>query len=179
MARVRPARSRSSTEEDLVKRTPLVLAGLVAGAAIAVPLGSAGAQSPGGRTLTFVERDKGSTFGFVDNPPKSPKHQNRFSAGDSFVFSNPLFDTSGKSIGRLHASCAADKPGSPTTATVVCHGAFRFQDGMVTVEVLSVVDAKDVTGAVTGGTGAYEGARGNVVSHNTKSGANDTITLDG
>jgi hypothetical protein len=55
--------------------------------------GSGGAQAPGSRTLTFTEGQRGSTFKLVDNPPRSPGRTERtfrLSAGDFFVFTNPL-----------------------------------------------------------------------------------------
>src|SRR5689334_5562499 len=52
-------------------------------------------------TLTFKEVDKGATFAFIDNPPKSKHH--RASAGDQFIVTTPLVDNAGKHIGRLQA----------------------------------------------------------------------------
>jgi hypothetical protein len=40
-------------------------------------------------------------------------------------------------------------------------------------------NSESTTGAITGGTGAYAGARGVIVSKQTDSGSDDTITLAG
>ena len=60
-----------------MKRALIVLAVPAAALAIIIPLTNAGAQAPTGRTITLVEHNKGSTFGFVDNPPRSKtkRHQ--------------------------------------------------------------------------------------------------------
>ena len=47
----------------------VVLGGIAATAAVAVPSGSA--QAPGATTLSFYEPDAQSTFKVVDNPPKT------------------------------------------------------------------------------------------------------------
>lgn len=53
-----------------MKRTALTLAVLGAAIATVIPLTGAGAQSPGPRTISHVERNKGSISALVDNPPR-------------------------------------------------------------------------------------------------------------
>ncbi len=59
-----------------MKRLAIVLA--TAGAArgiLAIVSASGSAQAPG-TTLQLFEREKGSSFGFVDNPPKIKNRRN-------------------------------------------------------------------------------------------------------
>ena len=48
--------------------------------------------------------------------------------------------------------------------------------GTIFVETVNSA-AKQTTGAVTGGTGAYVGARGTFTSTTTKTGSNDVVNL--
>ena len=157
-----------------MKRALIVLAVPAVALAVIIPLTSAGAQAPTGRTLTFVERDKGSTFGYVDNPPRHQGSRNNptFSPGDYFVFGNPDL--------RRHEHQAPGDAARPvrgrpprakaSKAPVTCAGVFALNDGTITLQAYSKGDAKVNNIAVTGGTGAYANARGIMVSTSTKSG---------
>jgi hypothetical protein len=156
----------------------LAAAGLTA-AAVATPV--LAQSGGGGKTITFHELNKGSRFGYVDNPPRNKPHRRPvFSIGDQFVLANPLAGTNGR-IGELRATCALTKRAPATdngftAAHPFCTGAFILKDGALFVQA---VDAGgDVTsGAVVGGTGLYAGARGTFTSATTKSGANDEVDL--
>ena len=152
------------------------LPGLFAVAALALP-----AAAHADTTLTFKEVDKGSTFAFIDNPPKAKGKSHRPSAGDAFVISTPLSDNAGKHIGRLQAQCTITKPGkTDSTTAAICFGAFTFKNGVLDVMVsMSNLNSKTTAGGVLGGTGAYAGARGTFVAKQTKSGNDDTVTLLG
>ena len=52
-------------------------------------------------------------------------------------------------------------------------------DGSLTVQANVDLSTPRTTGAITGGTGAYAGARGVVVSEEAEGGSQDTITLVG
>ena len=163
-----------------MKRALIVLAVPAAALAIAIPLTSAGAQSPTGRTLTFVERDNGSTFGFVDNPPRHQGSRNNpvFSPGDYFVFANPTYDaTNTRRLGTLHVQCVATTRAKATKAPETCAGVFALNDGTITLQAYNKGEAKVTNITVTGGTGAYANARGTMVSTSTKNGSNDVLTL--
>jgi hypothetical protein len=158
--------------------TALAAAGIAA-AAVATPV--LAHSSAAGSTLTFREVDKGSRFGYVDNPPRNKPHRRPvFSVGDQFVFASPLADASGK-IGELRATCTITKR-APATDTglakghPLCTGAFVLKAGTLFVNTVEV-GAKTTTGAVVGGTGAYVGARGTFTSTNTKTGSNDVVNL--
>ena len=153
----------------------LAAAGLTA-AAVAAPVL---AQSGGGQTITFHELNKGSRFGYVDNPPRNP-HNRRpvFSVGDKVVLANPLADDSGR-IGELRATCTLTKK-APANDNVnpahpFCTGAFVLNNGALFIE--TVDGGNPTSGAVVGGTGAYVGARGTFTSTPTRTGADDSVSL--
>jgi len=105
-------------------------------AAVAVPaLAQSGNGNGNGNTttVTFTELGKGSTFHFVDLPPRTKlSHGNpkKISAGDEFVTTSNLADSAGTRIGQLRAVCQATR----TTrrfdkAGFICTGDFVFTDG--------------------------------------------------
>jgi hypothetical protein len=135
------------------------------------------ADSAGTTTITFQEPEKGSTFSFVDNAPKTKtKHGNpvTISAGDELVFQNPLI-SAGKRIGHLEAVCTATR----TThrfdkADFQCQGTYAFGNGTLTASALI---GKNVEGSITGGTGIYANARGTFKATEKKNVSTVTITL--
>ena len=133
-------------------------------------------------TLTFKEVDKGSTFMFVDNPPKAKNKRNpSLSPGDMFVLTNPIVDNSGKHIGKLRATCTVTSGGKTAAkAGGICVGVFSLPNGTLDAMVNQTnLDSTTTAGAIVGGTGAYAGARGNFLSKSTKTGGNDTVNLLG
>jgi hypothetical protein len=88
---------------------------LAAGGAAAIPLTGAGAQSPGPRTITLVEHNKGSSFGFADNTPRNKSRRRPvLSPGDMVVSSMPVFDATNRSgVGRRHGAYAGAAPVAP------------------------------------------------------------------
>lgn len=143
----------------------------------------AAAAGPAMTTLQLKELSKGSTFAFIDNAPKSTqKGEPSASVGDELVFSNPLTSMSGRKLGHLYMHCTAVLPSHlANKATYSCGGAVALADGTMTVQVLlrsgNIGSGKTVYATVTGGTGAFANMRGVVVSRQTASGANDTVTL--
>jgi len=103
------------------------------------------------------------------------------SPGDMFVLSNPLVDNSGKHIGHLRAECTIIQGGKTAAKSAgICFGVFAMTNGTLDAMVtLANLDSTTTAGAIVGGTGSYAGARGDFVSHSTKTGANDTVTLLG
>jgi hypothetical protein len=145
-----------------------------AAAGVAVP---AGAQTA--TTLTLTE-PAGGTFNIVDNAPKSHgqgEHQ-RFSVGDSLVISNKILDASRKRVGKVQAVCFVNKAGTFATATSDCVGVFKLAGGNLYVSIPLQFSSTKETGAVVGGTGAYQGLHGTwtTVNHRDDS-STDTFTL--
>jgi hypothetical protein len=156
-------------------RGPLVP--LLGCCALAVALvAPANASSAGATTITFQEPEKGSTFSFIDNPPKSKRKHGSptISAGDVLVFQNPL-TVKGKRIGHLEATCTATKSASKfEEADFQCQGAYVFGNGTLTASALI---GKEVEGTITGGTGVYANARGTFKAVEKKHSSTVTITL--
>jgi hypothetical protein len=159
-----------------MKRLSIVLpAAAVATVVIALMSTSGSAQTPG-TTLQLFESEKGASFRFVDNPPKSKNE--RASVGDAFAFNSPVLDQARQTrLGNLSAHCTVTRPGKESNAETVCLGAFRLPDGIITLATSIKGSPKTVTAAVTGGTGAYQGARGSLTSTTVEGGSEDTITL--
>jgi Allene oxide cyclase barrel like domain len=138
----------------------------------------ASAQSPGGRTLSLTELEKGATFKHIRNTkPKSPRAN---SLGDVLVFTNPLADASGRVVGRLHVSCATTAGARNfLKSAITCLGTYVLRDGTLTAQGTFRVGGSTTTIAITGGTGAYANARGVLVTKDDRGGSHDTITLAG
>jgi allene oxide cyclase-like protein len=103
----------------------------------------------------------------VDNPPRNSckKCAPRPSAGDSMVFTANLFDEANKRIGTLHGACAFTRGGRITGGAVgQCNLTVHLADGSMAVSALVNFGRKTIPFSVTGGTGAYEGARGSGTS---------------
>jgi hypothetical protein len=160
---------------------------LVCGAIAAGTLGayalpaSADVTTTGGQSFTVYEIEKGSTFGLVDNAPKSPRgphgEPTRLSIGDQLAFSTPLQNAAHRPMGRVAATCTVTKAGSFRTVLQVCIGAMRLRGGELMLAATIVGEAKRQAIAVIGGTGAYVGARGEIISTETRTGATDVVTL--
>ena len=164
-------------------RAKLTLAaGFVLAAITATVAATAGGQGTQGRTITLTEVPKGASFGLVDAAPKTKFNKEgeprRFSPGDEEIVSIAVADQQGNKVGRFDAYCLITRPGKPAHHEEVCTGTYRLGDGTISA-VGSFVgnDANTFTGAVVGGTGAYEGARGTLTSDPGSHGTTDTIHL--
>lgn len=109
------------------------------------------------KVLHFFERGEGDLT-FIDNGAPGP------SIGDRLVFSNPIFDDAGARIGRDGADCLivrVDPTEPPARQQIVqCTISVQLADGQITVQGLA--QGTENYFAVTGGTGAYRQARGEV-----------------
>jgi hypothetical protein len=144
---------------------------------------SAGGQTSGARTLTLTEVPKGASFGFVDNPPHTKfSHEGeprKLSVGDIEIQSIVVTDQQGNKLGRFDAYCILTRPGVITNHEEECTGTYRLKDGTISATSSFVGnEASPFTAAITGGTGAYAGARGSLKSVAAKGGKHtDTLTL--
>ena len=128
----------------------------------AVLAGTGSAQAPGPRTLKFTEGQRGSTFKFVDNPPRSRGRTERTmttSMGDVLVFTNPLVNGAGQRSGVLYVNCVVARGGALDRTFVLCHAVAKLRDGDIAIEVATGF-GDVIRGPIVGGTGAYNGARG-------------------
>ncbi len=126
-------------------------------ALVALPVGAVGpaAGSSGDsngddhviRVLSITDEET-----FVDTGDAGP------SLGDQFVFSSTL-KKHGEEVGHTGAACTLT---SLERSESHCVGTAWFEDGQITVQGLVSEEASRFTIAITGGTGAYEGASGEV-----------------
>jgi hypothetical protein len=147
----------------------LVVVALAAIAVIAV-VASSGAQAPGAQTLVLEEG--GGREKFIDHPPKS---RGKTSTGDALVLSNSL---TGSKNGSIQAVCTVVVAG--LRPAFLCQGVAHLNDGDLLLEARfkDREDATVVSGAITGGTGAYANARGTFTSQDNKGGVStDTFVF--
>jgi hypothetical protein len=160
-----------------MKRPAVILSAALAATVIAGILTTSGAaQVPGERTFKIIE-GSGGTFNLIDNPPKARNRRNpRFSPGDAFVFTSPLFNEANKRIGTLHVHCTLTRGGTFARVRGQCNATYALRDG--TLAVSAVLRGEDAAIAVIGGTGAYEGARGSITDRDLPRGrTEDTVHL--
>jgi allene oxide cyclase-like protein len=149
----------------------LALPALVTAAVLVGP----GASAPTGRTLTFTELDKGSTFVHIRNTKASERAN---SQGDVIAFTYPLAAAPGKIVGKIHIECVTTVGARNFVNSILtCSGVAVLRDGTLTLQATVSPSVPTTTGAVTGGTGAYANARGVVTSKPGKRGSVDTFTL--
>lgn len=148
----------------------------VALAALVCLAGPAAAATPP-TTITFTEVSKGSTFEFVDNPPKQKSGGSPTSAGDQFVATSPLVQ-GGKTVGKERIACTATSTSkSFEGAHFLCSGAFVLPTGTLFIE--AIIGAPHLEGAVIGGTGTYAGASGSFSVKERDTSSVVTVTLLG
>lgn len=141
----------------------------------ALAASSGGAQTPGGRTISVVEHNE--VVHVNDVAPKIGKRG--FSAGDAVAFNARLTDSAGRRLGAVRGG-AVLTPGTPSLAVLT--GVYTLADGELhfIAQANPAANAR-VTGSIVGGTGAYVGARGTVLSvKRTEKGKevfDDTLTL--
>jgi hypothetical protein len=164
-----------------VKRTMLFVA--VGVFALWAQAGSA--QAPGPTTLSLYESATGSTANIVDNAPRSPaknpeSKKYRFSVGDEVLFSNRVFDHKGGTrVATIYGDSRIIKGKTFASASLMLQVVVVFTNGdQINAQGVFAFASSDVRVAIIGGTGAYQGARGSVVSHNNADGSSqDTLTL--
>jgi hypothetical protein len=166
-----------------VKRPILLAAALstvvVAGGVLAGP---AAADHPGSQTRTFVERNNLGSFEFVDNLPRSRGggEEPNVSPGDVVVGSNRLYDASNeRRVGKFFFECTAVRGGRRFGRIPFhCDGVFELRRGTIHFKALVRFNQDPIVGAITGGSGAFEGASGGVTFDNRRRTSRDTIHFD-
>ncbi len=132
-----------------------------AGAALALA-GAAGASGQDAAPATTLRLSARTTaLNIVDAAPRR-----RVSSADALVTVSALSDAAGTRVGAGHLVCAVTRPArSFERATFQCDGTHRLRDGTLTFSLLARLGAdRVITAAITGGTGAYAGARGELVN---------------
>lgn len=132
------------------KRATLVAAAALAATAIAISLVSVSTAGPNVTRIHVIEHATTDTV--VDLTA------NGDSSGDLLTFHNEVFDESNESVvGSSHGECVRIEVG----VSWECRWVTTFDEGSITVEG-PFLDASPSVLAVTGGTGAYRGARGSM-----------------
>ncbi len=138
-------------------------AALAAGVATAVgvTLFMAGAPSAGAAVADDDLRGRALQDYTVDTGRNGP------SVGDRYVFSERLFNEDNKRVGILAATCDVtyvnrSSSGRVKNVLTQCTGTFRLDDGQITVAGTITRTANSAVLAVTGGTGRYDDAQGEV-----------------
>ncbi|MCC6222163.1 MAG: hypothetical protein IT201_01570 [Thermoleophilia bacterium] len=137
------------------------IAALAVAAAVFATAGGAQEQT-GEQTLTLIELEGADSF--VDNPPLSEGLPFRVSPGDLGTVRMPLHDGAGVRQGTIHVTCIATRAGTIDRARFLCTGVLKLKDGTLTLSGVIQGQSDQRVGAITGGTGAYEGARGSITS---------------
>ena len=110
------------------------------------------------RTIRLVEANKELQPTFVDTGKPGP------SVGDIVVARDEVLREDGSPAGTFRQVCTlVDLVGGPFTSTFECTGSITLKDGTITMEGPFVPAAPESAAAITGGTGAYKTARGEIV----------------
>jgi hypothetical protein len=149
------------------------LAATVAAAAIVptvIAVTSGSASDPGSRTLRLAAIEAGLRF--VDNPPRQRSRGPSASAGDMLAWRGKLLDESNRRVGSAHKVCVVTRAGSEHDgrAFFQCTQTLKLRAGDITGETAYRDDQQNADIAVTGGTKAYEGARGSMIPGERKIG---------
>jgi hypothetical protein len=109
------------------------------------------------RTIRLFEAHKDLQPTFVDTGKPGP------SVGDVAIARDEVLREDGSQAGTFRQVCTlTDLVGSPFTSTFECTGSIALKDGTITMEgPFTPSDAESVA-AITGGTGQYRTARGEI-----------------
>ncbi|MDQ6777619.1 MAG: hypothetical protein M3071_15715 [Actinomycetota bacterium] len=159
------------------KTKSLIIVGVAAAlaSAVAVPAFTTAQTSGGARRITVQEKVVDVVKD--DLPPKS---ESKVSLGDRLITRQSLFDANKKALGTLYTDCSGVGPTKPLfDATLECSATYRFNDGQVVTSGATRLSRGEPI-PVTGGTGAYAGARGTVHTTQPATGFDsaDLITID-
>jgi hypothetical protein len=143
-----------------VSKAPIAAALAVAALALA---GTASAHDDASfhapsKTIKLVEANKELQPTFVDTGNPGP------SVGDTVIARDDVLRENGTVAGKFTQVCTLVELGSnPFTSTYDCTGSIALKDGTITMQGPFVPAQPEGTAAVTGGTGEYRTARGEIV----------------
>jgi hypothetical protein len=127
-------------------------------------------------TLVLIESDKGSHAAPIGHYPPNQNPP----PGNGFSLSIPLQQSTGTAepVGEINAVCIATQRGFQEGPSLqgTCSGTADVPDGGLALNVGGEI-GEDVTGAIVGGTGKYEGATGSFTSKPYGEGARDTFNI--
>ena len=136
----------------MARKSVLVVVAVLIGVSVAVGVAVASAHShkPHRNKLQFTI--KFSPFFLLDLGQPGP------SQGDQIVSNDRLLNASGHEVGHDGIACTMTDPSVPEAA---CQGSFILPGGQITMQFLNTPPSTKI-GAITGGTGRYRTARGEV-----------------
>ena len=144
-------------------KLPYVVAAAVAAAILAVAPATA---KRGSHTTVIKVTSKVDQAKVVDNAPSGD------SPGDVLIFTEKLFNASGKQVGTDAASCTRLFDQSS-----LCTGVYKLRGGQIHVQLLQPGPSGTYDQAITGGTGRYASARGTVTVAQTSGGDHFTFKI--
>lgn len=149
----------------MTTRTPALAAAAVSAAlasAVLLPGISSGQDASDPLRFTIDHREARVTM--IDEAPRMRGAKASESPGDSVVTRAPVRDASGARIGRMHSTFLVTGGRSPKT-TELMTGMLVLADGQLAVQGVfdNSRDTDTDTIAVTGGSGRYAGASGELV----------------
>ena len=110
------------------------------------------------RTIRLVEANKELQPTFVDTGKPGP------SVGDIVVARDEVLREDGSQAGTFRQTCTlVDLTDNPFTSTYECAGSIALQDGTITMEGPFTPSQPESVAAITGGTGRYSTAQGEIV----------------
>ncbi len=145
--------------------------GIVAALAALAGCGSSKTHGEEG-TLTLIEPTSGVVLTPIGNAVKG------FAPGDGATLSLPLQNSGKTKVGELKAVCFDTKPASGEGLEGTCNGTAVVPGGTFALSAGSkeIFSEAGVSGAITGGTGKYNGALGSFTSK-PMSGGGSTFTF--
>jgi hypothetical protein len=146
-------------------RLSTLVVGVAVAVAVAAGMARSGAQVQAASVIHFYEKPGKATV--VDNAPKGKTR----SAGDIFVFTNPVFTRHGGRVGSDTGACTVITA-KPFVAQ--CTATLRIPGGQLMLQSLNTGESS-FSMAVIGGTDKFSGASGLLTSHS--SGKSNTIDI--
>ncbi|MGH8887610.1 MAG: allene oxide cyclase barrel-like domain-containing protein [Egibacteraceae bacterium] len=101
----------------------------------------------------------------------------KFSQGDQSIFADRLIQD-GKHVGTSGGVCTVTRAASKKDSTFHCVVTFDLPKGQITTQGLIDAEKKEFKEAITGGTGAYKNAGGEVLVKLVSKGADLTFFID-
>jgi hypothetical protein len=160
----------------MTKRCTIAAAISVAAAAALLGALSGNAQSAGERTITLKENERAARFAAVDHPPRSGS---RVTLGDQFVIALPARERAGGGrSATVYGRCSPIQAAARfERASWQCDTIVSLPDGTIITQGIFRASDPTTTLAITGGTGAYDGATGTMVSRRASGGDVDVVRL--